>query len=94
MTEFQKKRIEYFKKAAQNYDWVRLGLGDVGLLSSINTDEIVKGFNFQAGLAQENNNLKEEVAHHLRRIERLKRTIKYLNSELKACTDELGNLEE
>jgi len=35
MTDFEKKRLEYFIKAAKNYDWVRLGPGDVSILGIV-----------------------------------------------------------
>jgi hypothetical protein len=40
MTDFQKKRLAYFKKAAQNYDWVRLGLGDVEIFNEAEANEL------------------------------------------------------
>lgn len=39
MTEFQKKRLEYFIKAANNYEWVRLGPDDANWLSDILTQK-------------------------------------------------------
>ena len=35
MTEFQKKRLAYFIKAAKNNDWVRLGPGDDELFKKL-----------------------------------------------------------
>jgi hypothetical protein len=37
LTDFQKKRLQYFIKAADNYDWVRLGPGDIELLETLLT---------------------------------------------------------
>ena len=39
MTEFQKKRLSYFIKAARNHDWVRLGPGDVEILGEAEVNE-------------------------------------------------------
>lgn len=44
MTEFQKKRLEYFKKSALNYDWIRLGPGDVEIFDEIINQEAVDKF--------------------------------------------------
>lgn len=41
MTNFQKKRLEYFKKAAENGSWVRLAKEDLEILNSISKDESV-----------------------------------------------------
>lgn len=39
MNEFQKKRLQYFKKAALNYDWVRLAPADVEMLEEAEANE-------------------------------------------------------
>lgn len=35
LTEFEKKRLNYMMKAAANYDWVRLGPGDVDTIKKL-----------------------------------------------------------
>ena len=42
MTPFQLKRLDYFKKAATNHDWIRLGPGDVELFEECITNEILR----------------------------------------------------
>lgn len=58
MTEFQKKRLAYFKKASTNYDWVRLGPGDIEI------------FNESDQLKEEIKDLKEELKDAYERIDK------------------------
>lgn len=50
MTEFQKKRLAYFIKAARNYDWIRLGPGDVEILGEAEVNQ----HNYKAADSWEN----------------------------------------
>ena len=48
MTEFQKKRLEFFIKAAQKGEWVQLSSGDKELL-----EELLAGYGWAIGQGME-----------------------------------------
>lgn len=106
MNDFQKKRLAYFIKAARNFDWVRLGPGDVEILGEAEVNEhnykaadswedaAMTQMNYRLDVEGELGDAKEEIAHHLRRIERFKKQVNFLNNSLKHYAEEAGDDEE
>ncbi len=81
MTEFQKKRLEYFKKAAEKSEWVRLGPDDVAMLEQIlglqekldMADETIRQQDYCANMAGiEISALQFNLASVMQELEKLK----------------------
>lgn len=92
MTEFQKKRLAYFIKAARNHDWVRLGPGDVEILveAEVNEHNFVAADKWQEmAIKQQEFGMEKEAE-----VIELKEKIQELEKKLEDARYELSDLQD
>lgn len=93
---FKEKRLDYLQKAAKKQEWICLGPEDAKIFSDLSfTDWINESKRYSNDEKEhEIDELKEQIAHHLRRIERFKKTVHHLNQSLRFYCEESGDFEE
>lgn len=75
MTEFEKRRLAYFQRAAKNSEWIRLGPGDVSFLSSFVSESELIAMKDQFAIYSLK--LLEDFAKAESRIKELQEDLKY-----------------